>query len=35
MKRFHQLPYLMIGMFLTIGIIPTVWAQDKPNILVI
>ncbi len=35
MKRFIRMPFLMIGMFLTLGMIAPVWAQDKPNILVI
>jgi arylsulfatase len=35
MKRFHHMPHLIIGMFLTLGMIAPVWAQDKPNILVI
>jgi arylsulfatase A-like enzyme len=35
MKRFHRMPYLIIGMFLTLWMIAPAWAQDKPNILVI
>ena len=35
MKRFHRMLPLLIGMFITLGMIGPVWAQDKPNILVI
>ena len=35
MKRFHRMPYLIIGILITLGMIAPVWAQDKPNILVI
>lgn len=35
MKRFQRMPHLIIGMFLTLGMIAPVWAQDKPNILII
>jgi arylsulfatase len=35
MKRFHHIPYLLIGIFLTLGMIAPAWAQDKPNILII
>ncbi len=35
MKRFHHMPYLIIGLLLTLGMIAPVWAQDKPNILII
>ena len=35
MRRFHHMPYLIIVMFLTLGVIAPAWAQDKPNILVI
>ncbi len=35
MRRFYHTPPLIIGMVLTLGMIAPVWAQDKPNILVI
>ncbi len=35
MKRFLRMPHLMMSVFLTLGVIAPVWAQDKPNILVI
>ena len=35
MKRFQHMLPLIIGMFITLGMIGPVWAQDKPNILVI
>ena len=35
MRGFSRISYLIIGVFLTLGIIAPVWAQDKPNILVI
>jgi arylsulfatase len=35
MKRFYRMPYLIIGMVLTLWLIAPAWAQDKPNIVII
>jgi arylsulfatase len=35
MKRFHRMPYLIIGMLLSLWMIAPAWAQDKPNIVFI